>query len=131
MREHLSKLKWGALAVFLALAVQKIRPQDTNVRPSSYAPVDLHESFATVMSRMVAAKAEIMKRQTYLLEQRYDLSDRPASGATMSRGKPLQEGVRVKLAAGVTWDQLSKSNPDDIRERGLFPAGFMPLPHPN
>jgi cytochrome c peroxidase len=131
MRENLSKLKWGALAVFLALAVQKIRPQDTNVRPSSYAPVDLHESFATVMSRMVAAKAEIMKRQTDLLEQRYDLSDRPASGATMSRGKPLQEGVRVKLAAGVTWDQLSKLNPDDIRERGLFPAGFMPLPHPN
>jgi cytochrome c peroxidase len=131
MRKHLSKLKWGALAVLLALAVQKIRPQDTNVRPSSYAPVDLHESFATVMSRMVAAKAEIMKRQTDLLTQRYDLSDRPASGATMSRGKPLQEGVRVKLAAGVTWDQLSKLNPDDIRERGLFPAGFMPLPHPN
>jgi cytochrome c peroxidase len=131
MRKHLSKLKWGALAVLLALAVQKIRPQDTNVRPSSYAPVDLHESFATVMSRMVAAKAEIMKRQTDLLAQRYDLSDRPASGATMSRGKPLQEGVRVKLAAGVTWDQLSKLNPDDIRERGLFPAGFMPLPHPN
>jgi cytochrome c peroxidase len=131
MRKHLSKLKWGALAVFLALAVQKIRPQDTNVRPSSYAPVDLHESFATVMGRMVAAKAEIMKRQKDLLTQRYDLSDRPASGATMSRGKPLQEGVRVKLAAGVTWDQLSKLNPDDIRERGLFPAGFMPLPHPN
>jgi cytochrome c peroxidase len=131
MRKHLPKLKWGALAVLLALAVQKIRPQDTNVRPSSYAPVDLHESFATVMGRMVAAKAEIVKRQTDLLAQRYDLTDRPASGATMSRGKPLQEGVRVKLAAGVTWDQISKLSPDDIRERGLFPAGFMPLPHPN
>jgi cytochrome c peroxidase len=131
MRKHLSKLKWSALAVLLALGVQKIRPQDTNVHPSSYAPVDLHESFATVMSRMVAAKAAIMKRQMDLLTQRYDLSDRPASGATMSRGKPLQEGVRVKLAAGVTWDQFSKLSPDDIRERGLFPVGFMPLPHPN
>jgi hypothetical protein len=80
------------------VAVQKIHPQDTNVRPSSYAPVDLHESFATVMSRMVAAKAEVIKRQTDLLTQRYDLSDRPASSATMSRGKPLQEGIRVKVA---------------------------------
>jgi cytochrome c peroxidase len=31
----------------------------------------------------------------------------------------------------MTWDQLSKLSPDEIRERGLFPAGFMPLPHPN
>src|ERR1700752_322783 len=112
MRKLLSKLKWGALVVFVALAAQKIRPQDTNVSPSSYAPVDLHESFSTVMSRMVAAKAEIMRRQMDLLARRYDLSDRPASGATMSRGKPLQEGVRVKLASGVTWDQLAKLSPD-------------------
>ena len=66
-----------------------------------------------------------------LLEQRYDLRDRPAQGITMSRSKPLQQGVRVKLPAGVTWDQLARMSPEQIKERGLFPAGFEPLPHPN
>jgi cytochrome c peroxidase len=94
-------------------------------------PVDIHESFSSIMSRMVAAKPQIQSRQTALLEQRYDLSNRPAQGATMSRGKPLQEGVRAKLPAGTTWDQLAKLSPEQIRDRDLFPAAFLPLPHPN
>ena len=48
-------------------------------------------------TRMEAAKPEIMKRQLDLLQDRYDLSDRPAVGVTMSRGKPVQDGVRAKL----------------------------------
>ncbi|HTR16558.1 MAG TPA: hypothetical protein VMI52_05935, partial [Acetobacteraceae bacterium] len=63
--------------------------------------------------------------------ERYDLADRPAQGATMSRGKPLQEGVRVKLPADTTWDQLAAMTPDEIRDKDLFPKGFYPLPHPN
>jgi len=60
------------------------------MRPSSYAPVDIHETFATIMNRMSAAKADIMKRQLALLEERYDLSNNPAPGVTMSRSKPIQ-----------------------------------------
>src|SRR5712672_3326528 len=65
-----------------------------------------------------------------VLNERYDLSDRPSSTTKMSRGKPVQAGVRVKLPAGVSWDQLSAMSPEDIRAKGLFPAGFLPLPHP-
>src|SRR5579883_3172356 len=72
-----------------------------------------------------------MKRQMDLLAERYDLSDRPASGVTMSRGKAVQQGVRAKLPQGATWDQLAAMSPEDIRSRKLLPAGFMPLPHPN
>jgi cytochrome c peroxidase len=72
-----------------------------------------------------------MKRQMDLLAARYDLGDRPAAGATMSRGKALQEGVRVKLPAGTSWDALAAMAPEEIRDKGLYPAGFMPLPHPN
>ncbi len=43
---------------------------------------------------MVAAEPAIMKRQMDLLEERYDLSDHPASGVVMDRTKPVQEGVR-------------------------------------
>ena len=49
----------------------------------------------------------------------------------MSHEKPLQEGVRVKLPSGVTWDQLASMNPTEIRDKNLFPKGFYPLPHPN
>jgi cytochrome c peroxidase len=114
----------------LIAGVGVLRPQDTKV-PSSYMPVDIHETFAAIMTRMTAAKPEIMRRQMNLLAQRYDLSDRAAKGAMMSRGKPLQEGVRVKLPAGVTWDQLSKMSDQEIKDRDLFPKGFLPLPHPN
>jgi len=99
--------------------------------PTSYAPVALTEDFSKVMDRMKAAKPEVAQRHQQLLEQRYDLGNRPAAGVTMSRGKPVQEGVRVKLPAGTSWDALAKMTPDDIREKGVFPKGFLPLPHPN
>ncbi|MFO1120119.1 MAG: hypothetical protein U1E38_08530 [Rhodospirillales bacterium] len=99
--------------------------------PTSYSPVVIKEDFATIMNRMKAAKPEIMKRQMALLNQRYDLSDRPAKGVTMSKGKPVQEGVRVKLPGGVTWEKLATTSPDEVRDKGLFPIGFLPLPHPN
>jgi len=80
---------------------------------------------------MKAAKPGIMARQMALLDVRYDLGDRSAAGVTMSRGKPVQSGVRVKLAAGMTWERLSGLSPAEIRDRDAFPAGFFPLPHPN
>jgi len=98
---------------------------------SSYSPVVIKESFETVMTRMKAAKPEVMKRQMDLLNERYDLSNRPAAGVTMSRGKAVQEGVRIKLPAGMSWEKLAGMSPEEIREKGVFPAGMFPLPHPN
>ena len=49
----------------------------------------------------------------------------------MSRGKPLQDGVRVKLPVGVTWEMLAALSPEEIKQRQLWPAGFLPLPHPH
>lgn len=100
-------------------------------RPSSYSPVIIQEPFATVMSRMKGAKPGIGNRQKALLDERYDLADRRAKGVTMSRGKPVQAGVRAKLPAGTTWQQLADLAPGQIRTRSLWPAGFYPLPHPN
>ncbi len=104
---------------------------EQKTRPTSYAPVAMTEAFDVVMHRMKEAKPEVMKRQMNLLQERYDLSDRPAADCTMSRGKKIQEGVRVKLPKSVTWEQLSSLTPDQIREKDLWPAGFYPLPHPN
>ncbi len=89
------------------------------------------EDFAASVARMKGEKPQIMERHKKLLAERYDLSDRPAQGVTMSRGKPVQEGVRAKLPRGATWESLAAMTPEEIREKNLFPVGFMPLPHPN
>jgi len=117
----------GGLAVLGLLLV----PAAAQQKPTSYAPVAGTDDFKTVMARMQAAKPEITKKQLALLAERYDLSDRPAQDVTMSRGKPIQEGVRVKLPAGMTWDKLAAMSPEEIRDKGLWPKGFLPLPHPN
>ena len=128
-----AKLIW--ISVFL-LSVSLAAQSPQSVPPakqknSSYMPVVDPEDFATIHARMSSAKAGVMKRQMDLLSERYDLSDRPASGVVMDRTKPVQEGVRVKLRSGVTWAQLASMTADEIRNKNLFPGGFLPLPHAN
>jgi cytochrome c peroxidase len=72
-----------------------------------------------------------MARQMELLKTRYDLENRPAKGVTMTKGKAVQEGTRAKLAKDLTWEKLGAMSPEEIKEKGLWPAGFLPLPHPN
>ena len=112
------------------VAMRTRAAEGADPRASSYMQVT-EEDFRTVLARMRAAKAGIEKRQQDLLVARYDLADRPVVGSTMSRGKAIQGGVRVKLPTGVTWDGLAKASADEIQQRGAFPQGFMPLPHPN
>jgi cytochrome c peroxidase len=99
-------------------------------RPTSYTNV-IEEDFGAVMARMKGQKAQIQQRHEALLQERYDLANRAASGVTMSRGKPVQDGVRVRLKPGSSWDALGGMTPEEIRNRDLWPAGFYPLPHPN
>jgi cytochrome c peroxidase len=99
-------------------------PPDATYRPLPTMPLD------AVRALDEADKPQVMQRQMGVLEQRYDLSDRPMAGVMMSGGrKPVQDGVRVKLPAGITWDQLAALTPEQIRTQGLLPPGFMPLPH--
>ncbi len=89
------------------------------------------EDFETVRKRMEQAKPAIKQKHDDLLALRYDLADRPVKDVTMSRGKPLQVGPRAKLPAGMTWQSLAALSPAEIKAKGLFPKGFLALPHPN
>lgn len=113
----------------MATAQADIAP--TTPPPTSYMPVIMKDTFQAIMQRMVSEKDALNAKQKELLEQRYDLSNKPSEDATMSNGKPIQEGVRVKLPAGTNWDQLSKMSAEQIKEKNLFPQGFLPLPHPH
>jgi cytochrome c peroxidase len=98
---------------------------------SSFAPVSEKEGdFNALVEKLSGEKDAVLQRQKALLAARYDLADKPAPGVTMSRGKPVQAGVRAKLANGVTWQQLATTPAAEIRQQKLFPAAFLPLPHP-
>jgi cytochrome c peroxidase len=114
-----------------ALVMGVVRAEDPPPKgATSFSPVDQKEPFDAVMARMSAAKAGVMQRQMDLLAARYDLSNRPAK-ETMTRGKALQDGVRVRLSEGMTWERVGAMDPEAIRAADAFPAGFKPLPHAN
>jgi cytochrome c peroxidase len=116
-------LAFGVAAVGLAAAEDPL-PPDLTYRPLPTLP------FSAVKENDEAQKPRVMERQKAMLEERYDLADRPLPGVMMSGGlKPVQEGVRVALPEGETWESLAEKTPDEIRDNDLLPAGFRPLPH--
>ena len=116
---------WSRMGWFLAAL------PTTAVVCLAQAPSVVAEDFPTLVKRLQAEKPTFAKRQQDLLAARYDLADRPARGTAMSRGKPVQDGVRVKLPAGMTWEKLAALSPEEVKEKQLWPAGFLPLPHPH
>ncbi|HVJ81722.1 MAG TPA: cytochrome B6 [Planctomycetia bacterium] len=89
------------------------------------------DEFAALVAKLSGEKPQFAKRQQDLLNARYDMADRPAPGVVMSRGKPVQDGVRVKLPEGQTWEKLAELAPEAIKEQKLWPGGFHALPHPH
>lgn len=89
------------------------------------------ETFPALVERLEKDKPKFAKRQQSLLAARYDLANRPVKGTTMSGGKAVQQGVRVKLPEGMTWEKLAALSPEEVKKQGLWPAGFLPLPHPH
>ena len=111
------RLVCGCAALFAALSTPVLATAD--------------EAFPALVQRSEAEKPHFAQRQKLLLALRYDLADRHSSGALMSRGKPVQDGVRVRLPAHATWAKLAALTPEEIKLQGLWPAGFLPLPHPH
>src|SRR3954464_14586360 len=116
-RSHRLGLYAAAAVAFVALAaLADPLPPDASYRPLPTLP------FGAIKANDEAAKPDVMQRQQILLEQLYDLGDRPIRGQMMSGGrKPVQGGVRVKLPAGITWGDPAALTPAQIRERALVP----------
>lgn len=111
------------VAAFAAIAADPLPPTAT-YRPLPSVP------FSKAKEIDEAQKPAVMRRQRSMLEARYDLSDRPIKGAMMSGGhKQIQDGVRVRLPEGQSWQSLAEKTPQQIRDENLLPDGFKPLPH--
>jgi len=97
--------------------------------PSSSTPPP-NETFEQLKARLEAEKPFFMARQLALLAARYDLRDRP-SNVKMTRGKPVQAGVRVKLPRGVTFQQLAALTPAEIAPGTSSPRASYRCPIPS
>src|SRR5216684_2101135 len=124
------KLWTGVAFAAVTVALGGAYAQQPPRGKSSYAPVDITEPFSAILARLSAQKPAVEREHMAVLNERYDLSNRPAAGVTMDHAKPVQEGVRVRLPVGTGWEALAAMTPEQIRERDLFPKGFYPLPHP-
>jgi cytochrome c peroxidase len=85
--------------------------------------------FDTAKARDEKNKPRVLQRQRDLLRERYDLADKPSELLMSGGRKPVQKGVRVLLPKGVSWENLARMSPDDVKRRNAFPQGFRPLPH--
>ena len=67
---HPSYRQWVLLGMLATIVIAWGVPyaEETQQKGTSYLPVDPKEDFSAVMSRMKAAKPEIMERQMELLE---------------------------------------------------------------
>ncbi|MPZ46549.1 MAG: cytochrome B6 [Betaproteobacteria bacterium] len=87
------------------------------------------DDFETSKARDEKTKPRVMERQQQLLNERYDLSDRPSKLMMSGGRRAVQDGVRVRLPSGMSWEKLSQMTPDQVKAQRAFPKGFLPLPH--
>ncbi len=92
---------------------------------SSYGPTNQDLTFEQIKASRMSVKVERAKQHAQLLNSRYDLSKKAASGVTMSGGKTVPAGPTAKLRS-VTWEQLDRKTPEQIKATGVFP--YKPLP---
>jgi hypothetical protein len=62
----------SALAAGLLISVSAVHSQDNSKIPSSYMPVDIHESFSAIMNRMTAATILFPAFRKIVSEHEYD-----------------------------------------------------------
>ena len=111
--------------LLVALAATAVVSAQQGKVVSSYGPTNQDQTFDQIKAARMAVKAERAKQHMELLNSRYDLTPKTSAESVMSGGKPLPMGPTAKLQ-GVTWEQLGKMTPEQIKEKGVFP--YKPLP---
>lgn len=104
-------------------------PASASESGQSYMPIVFEKTFQQMHDADVAEREKLNQRQAKLLQERYDLKDNPSDVWMAGKRKKVQQGVRVRLPDGMTWDKLGAMTPEEIRQQGVFPGGFRPLPH--
>ncbi|MFA6979556.1 MAG: hypothetical protein WC209_09560 [Ignavibacteriaceae bacterium] len=118
----------GACIIFIIVFAASIAFTQQEKIISSYGPTNQTETFDQIKTARMAVKSERAKQHMEMLNSRYDLSKKTTAETVMSGGKPIPAGPTANLR-GVTWEQLNKMTPEQIKEKGIFP--YKPLPFPD
>ncbi len=125
MKQHrLTRLPGVCLVLIAGTFAAVVLAQEGKVI-SSYGPINQDMTFDQIKAARLQVKPERAQEHTKLLNDRYDLAKKTADAITMSGGKPIPLGPTANLQ-GVSWEQLDKMTPEQIKERGVFP--YKPLP---
>jgi cytochrome c peroxidase len=92
---------------------------------SSYMSVNQDVTFDQIKADRMKVKAERAKEHKDMLNARYNLSIKTSPDVVMSGGKHIPVGPTAKLK-GVTWADLDKLSPEQIKSKDVFP--YKPLP---
>lgn len=120
-----NSIAFGICIVSVAVAATAIVGAQQGKIVSSFGPTNQDVSFDQIKAARMAVKAERAKEHMELLNSRYSLAKNAVAGVAMSGGKPIPQGPTASLR-GVTWEQLDKMSPEQIKEKGVFP--YKPLP---
>jgi hypothetical protein len=85
------KLLTGVATAAVTLALGFAYAQQAPRGKSSYMQVEITEPFSAIFARLSAQKPEVTRDHMALLNERYDLSNRPAAGVTIARS-PCRKG---------------------------------------
>src|SRR5882757_5575438 len=86
-------------------------------KDQTYMPVVPTKSFEEIYKGDTGEKDEVLARQKALLEKRYDLSNNASDVQMSGKRKAIQQGVRVKLPSGATWEKLEGMTPEQIKRQ--------------
>ncbi|MFA6290560.1 MAG: hypothetical protein WC637_02195 [Victivallales bacterium] len=123
-RENVFIALTGICAAFFIAAVPSELLAEQAKVVSSYGPINQDVTFDQIKAARMAVKSAIAKKHNEMLNSRYDLSKK-TSPVAMSGGKQIPAGITAKLQ-GVTWDELDKMTPEQIKAKNVFP--YKPLP---
>jgi len=107
----------------------KEKPSAMKSEEKTYMKVVKEKTFKEIYETDTAKRDKVNQRQTGLLDERNDLADNPSEVWMSGERKKVQQGIRVKLPEGMTWERLGAMTPQQIHDQKVFPKGFRPLPH--
>lgn len=120
------RMVWAGLFALLAAGwIVAAVPAEPPATVSSYGPINQDATFDQIKAARMAVKAERAREHMKMLDSRYDMSKKVNGRVSMSGGKPIPVGPTARLQ-GVTWEQLGKMTPEEVRQMGAFP--YKPLP---
>ena len=103
------KLWTGVAFAAVTVALGSAYAQQGPRGKSSYAPVEITEPFSAILARLSAQKPSVEREHMAVLNERYDLSNRPAAGVTMDRGGN----------PSISWNSATRAAPDKKRVEHL------------